>query len=211
MEAALARKTIPYWVMPVLLFLPIWAIYYVGYLERPDAAPEGLLFEGGEIYAAQCAGCHGATGGGGSGRALAGGEVLLTFPAEGTGGYDGLAGHIAWVVQGTSGTQATEGGTYGDPGRVDGARATGSFGNMGGFGSLSIEELVAVVHYERVTHGGLSEEEAEIEDLVLEEFVGLREEAGATSWDAESVATISEQLDEARAVVNGDEAETASE
>ena len=33
--AAKARKTIPVWVMPVLLFLPIWAIYYVGYLERP--------------------------------------------------------------------------------------------------------------------------------------------------------------------------------
>ncbi len=76
--AAKARKTIPVWVMPVLLFLPIWAIYYVGYLERPPAEG-GLAVEGTEVYGT-CAGCHGGGGGGGSGRVLNGGEVNRTFP-----------------------------------------------------------------------------------------------------------------------------------
>ena len=34
-EAGLRRKTVPVWILPVLLFLPFWAIYYVGYLENP--------------------------------------------------------------------------------------------------------------------------------------------------------------------------------
>ena len=38
--AALARKKMPFWVVPVLLFLPIWMILYVGTLERPPTAPD---------------------------------------------------------------------------------------------------------------------------------------------------------------------------
>ena len=45
------RQKIPYWVMPVLLFLPIWLIMYVGTLEEPTRE-EGVLFEGGEVYEA---------------------------------------------------------------------------------------------------------------------------------------------------------------
>ena len=84
-EAANARKKVPVWIIPVLVFLPFWAIYYVGYLENPPVEPEGLAFEGEEIYTAQCAGCHGGGGGGGSGRQLNGGEVLLTFPSAASG------------------------------------------------------------------------------------------------------------------------------
>ena len=34
-RAALARKRIPVWVMPVLAFLPIWAVIYVNTLSKP--------------------------------------------------------------------------------------------------------------------------------------------------------------------------------
>lgn len=203
--AALRRKTVPYWVMPVLLFMPIWAIYYVGYLERPPADPEGLLFEGGEVYAEVCASCHGGTGSGGTGRQLSGGEVLLTFPAD-SGGYDGLAGHIAWVANGSEQTELVEGPVYGDPARTgaDSPRMVGSFGAvMGNFSeSLTVEELAAVVYYERVAHGGLDDATAAYELEVLEEFVHINEAAGVSNLAlGVSVAALSAQLDEARAVV----------
>ncbi|MDE0066131.1 MAG: hypothetical protein OXN44_04570 [Acidimicrobiaceae bacterium] len=203
--AALNRKTIPYWVMPVLLFLPIWAIYYVGYLERPPADPEGLLFEGGEVYAEVCASCHGGTGSGGTGRQLNGGEVLLTFPGDAA-SYDGLAGHIAWVANGSDQTEITEGPVYGDPARVgaDSPRTVGSFGAaMGNFAeSLTVEELAAVVYYERVAHGDLDDEAAALELEVLEEFVHINDAAGVGNLAlGVSVAEVSAQLDEARAVV----------
>ena len=212
--AARQRKTIPYWVMPVLLFMPIWAIYYVGYLERPPADPEGLLFEGGEVYAEVCATCHGGTGSGGTGRQLSGGEVLLTFPSEAA-GYDGLAGHIAWVANGSQQTEITEGSQYGDPARTgtDSPREVGSFGAaMGNFTeSLTVEELAAVVYYERVTHGGLDDETAAHELDVLEEFVHINEGVGVSNLAlGVSVAEISAQLDEARAAVAAAEHEVAA-
>ena len=52
-EAAETRKKVPVWVIPVLIFLPFWA-FYVGYLENPPAAPEGLAYEGAEIYSGRC-------------------------------------------------------------------------------------------------------------------------------------------------------------
>ena len=203
--AALQRKTIPYWVMPVLLFLPIWAIYYVGYLERPPADPEGLLFEGGEVYAEVCASCHGGTGSGGTGRQLSGGEVLLTFPSDAA-DYDGLAGHIAWVANGSEQTEIVEGPSYGDPARTgtDSPRTVGSFGAvMGSFTeSLSVEELAAVVYYERVAHGGIDDETAAHELEVLEEFVLINEEAGVSNLAlGMSAAEVSAQLEEARGAV----------
>lgn len=212
--AALQRKTIPYWVMPVLLFLPIWAIYYVGYLERPPADPEGLLFEGGEVYAEVCASCHGGTGSGGTGRQLNGGEVLLTFPSDAA-GYDGLAGHIAWVANGSDQTEITEGPVYGDPARTgtDSPRTVGSFGAaMGNFTeSLTVEELAAVVYYERVAHGGIDDETAAHELEVLEEFVHINEEAGVGNLAlGVSVAEVSAQLDEARATVAAAHSEVAA-
>ena len=130
-EAAETRKKVPVWIVPVLIFLPFWAIFYVGYLENPPAAPEGLAYEGAEIYSGQCAGCHGGGGGGGSGRQLNGGEVLLTFPSLASGAsYDGLAGHLHWVANGTAGSQAEGLLVYGDPDRPGGAHAPGSYGQM---------------------------------------------------------------------------------
>ncbi|MCY4458208.1 MAG: hypothetical protein OXB90_09740 [Acidimicrobiaceae bacterium] len=212
--AALRRKQIPYWVLPVLLFLPFWAIYYVGYLERPPADPEGLLFEGGEVYAEVCASCHGGTGSGGTGRQLNGGEVLLTFPSDAA-NYDGLAGQIAWVANGSEQHELTEGPIYGDPARVgdDSPRMVGSFGAvMGNFAeALTVEELAAVVYYERVAHGELADETAAHELAVLEEFVHLSDEAGVSNLAlGVTVAEVAEQLDEARDIVAAAQDEVAS-
>jgi len=207
--AAKARKTIPVWVMPVLLFLPIWAIYYVGYLERPPETG-GLAFEGEEIYA-QCAGCHGAGGGGGTGRQLSDGEVTLTFPAGITaGGYDGLAGQIAWVANGSNGTAEIENATiYGDPDRVGGARGISSLGSMASFADgLNVETLGAVVFHERAQFGNL-EPDTVIEELeLIEEWIHVIEEEGidivGISYD-----TVHETLNEARSTLGVEE--TASE
>ena len=196
-EAGLKRKTIPAWIIPVLLFLPIWAIYYVGYLENPPAEAGGLLVEGGDIYSGQCASCHGGTGGGGSGRQLNDGQVLLTFPSFAAGeSFDGLANQLAWVANGTAGTTTA---TYGDPARTGGARTPGSFGQMGGFGSsLSVEELLAVVYYERVTHGGLDADAAAIELGVLEELIHVAEEEGTDFGSGLTGEDIAHLLDTAR-------------
>lgn len=201
-EAALRRKTLPVWIIPVLLFLPVWAIYYVGYLENPPAEPTGLAYEGGEIYAAQCAGCHGAGGGGGSGRQLNGGEVLLTFPSlEAGAAYDGLAGMIHWVANGTQGTIDAGMLGYGDPGRPGGGRAPGSFGaQMAAFGgNLSAEELLAVVYHERASFGEAGDDAVVAEMALLEELVHMTEEEGITSLADASLEEIQSWVDTARA------------
>lgn len=212
--AAKARKTIPVWVMPVLLFLPIWAIYYVGYLENPPTTG-GFAFEGEEVYAGSCAGCHGGGGAGGSGRQLNGGEVLLTFPVYTAGdAYDGLAGHIAWVANGSAGTEAAEGtNLYGSADRPAGQRTVGSFGSsMGGFASsLSVEELAASVFHERSQFGGDQiDADGIAEELeVLEEFVHVAEEEGIDNLGGLTVAEIHELLQQARGAGGG--SESASE
>ena len=147
-QAAMGRNKIPYWVMPVLLFLPIWVFMYVGTLEEPTRAATGILADGAEVYAAQCAVCHLASGGGsGTGPQLNDGEVVLTFPDDPE--NLGLAQHVAWVAIATDGTG--EGNPYGSPER---GREAGWFANMPGhWDELSGTEILAVVLYERVTHG----------------------------------------------------------
>ena len=94
-QAALRRQKIPYWVMPVLLFLPIWVFMYVGTLEEPTRAATGILADGAEVYAQQCAVCHVASGGGGgTGPQLNDGEVLLTFPRRPREPGPGSARHL---------------------------------------------------------------------------------------------------------------------
>ncbi|MEM7141547.1 MAG: hypothetical protein AAF548_10990 [Actinomycetota bacterium] len=208
--AAKARKTIPVWVMPVLLFLPFWAIYYVGYLENPPVTG-GLAFEGEEMYVT-CAGCHGGGGGGGSGRQLNDGEVLRTFPVGITAdGYDGLAGMIAWVANGSELTRSLEGmSTYGDPAREGGPHViAGELGPMSGFGAIwDVEQLASAVFHERSQFGGdLIDADLIVEELeLLEEFIHVAEEDGIEHLDGMTVAQISEMLDAARAKVGGDEA-----
>ena len=156
----------PIWAASVLVFLPIWAIFYVGMLE-PPSTDELVLIENGAAAYSTCSSCHGGDGGGSaSGRQLNDGEVLLTF--ANTPEFDGLAHHISWVYLGTAGTKDLGLDNYGDPNRPGGQREVDSYANgMSGFSNLSLEDLVSVVYYERVTHGGLDAERAALEEEML--------------------------------------------
>ena len=50
-NAAKTRNKIPWWAASALLCLPIWAVIYVGTLERPEVEATGVLQHGAEIYA----------------------------------------------------------------------------------------------------------------------------------------------------------------
>ncbi len=146
MASAEGRKKIPYWVMPVLLFLPIWLIMYVGTLEDPTRE-EGVIYEGGLVYATHCASCHGVSGGGGVGPSFNNGAVIETFSL--------LESQVAWVVHGTQGYQDAGLTTYGDTNKQLG----GTGANMPAFGAdLTAEELVTSVLYTRIELGGYGEE-----------------------------------------------------
>lgn len=131
------RSGIPVWMMPIIVLLPFWAVVYMGAFAAPKKA--GGPRTGAQIYvAAGCGSCHGATGGGGVGPKLTGGEAKLTFPNE--------EDHIKWVTEGSSGSR---GKPYGDPNRPGGQHGPAS-GGMPAFGSqLTPDEIKAVVQYER--------------------------------------------------------------
>lgn len=145
-EASITRKRIPFWAMPILGFLPVWAILYAGSLSPADTGGPGELELGAEIYASRCASCHGGGGGGGVGRPLSGGEVLKTFPT--------IEGQLEFVRLGSDGIGLGQ--PYGDPNREGGAHVAGTFqGNkMPAFEDLTDAELLAVVRHERETLSG---------------------------------------------------------
>lgn len=154
-EAALRRKRIPYWAMPVVGLLPIWIILYAGSLSPAATGGPTQLTLGAETYATKCASCHGAGGGGGVGRPLSGGEVLKTFP--------NLASQLEFVAHGTDGVGV--GNPYGDPAREGGPHIAGQYnGNkMPAFlDTLTPEELLAVVRHERETLSGEEVPAAEV-------------------------------------------------
>jgi len=97
---------------------------------------------GEEVYQ-QCAACHGGTGlGAGNFPPLAGGAVLATFPESQCGD------HVEWVALGSLGWPEATYGATNTPVGASGAQ-------MPGFGvSLTQEELLAVVIFERVEFGG---------------------------------------------------------
>lgn len=136
---AVARTRVPMWVMPVLVLLPFWGFLYMGaFGERGTQEVLDPLVLGAQVYRSQgCSSCHGASGEGGVGPALAGGEAALTFPDE--------ADHEAWIKSGSGGVK---GQPYGDPDRPGGQRGPAK-GIMPGFPGLSDEEIKAVVAYER--------------------------------------------------------------
>ena len=188
----------PFWIAPVLLALPVWALFYVGTLERVPQGLTGLLGEGEELYIESgCSGCHGAEGGGGIGPALANGEVHITFTS--------IEDQMAWIARGSAivGT----GNNYASP---DSLRQRPVAGQMPGYGidgstSLNVEELLAVTLYERTQlepNEEIAEEEilfAEAMNLLLEtgELEGMLEEDGLAIEDVFDGQTVtSEQIAE---------------
>jgi len=138
--AALTRRKIPWWAAGTLILLPIWAITYVGTLERPTREATGILAHGAEVYEKRCSSCHGATGSGGAGHQLANGEVLITFPH--------IEDHVEWVVKGSDGFGV--GNPYGDP-----TRGRIVEGGMPAFGDvLTVDELLGAIIHERSRFGG---------------------------------------------------------
>jgi len=134
--AEVRKRRIPAWAMGVLAIVPLWGLLYVGAFGargNEAAAPDGSI-----IFGNNCASCHGATGGGGVGPKLAGGEAVLTFPNE--------QDHIDWV---NNGSAPVKGKGYGDPNRVGGQHIAASGGMPAFGGRLSPEEIAAVVTYER--------------------------------------------------------------
>lgn len=147
-EAALKRKKIPYWAMPVLAFLPLWAVIYIGGLSPASNGAPSQLATGQAIFSANCAGCHGAGGGGGVGRVMTDGNLVATFPD--------IIGQLEFVWLGSNGT-GPAGTPYGDPAREGGQHKTLSYnGNpMPNFDkTLSQSQLLAVVRYEWETISG---------------------------------------------------------
>lgn len=140
--AAEARKKMPWWATAAALTLVLWAFLFTFTLE-PRVTESPAIAAGRELYA-PCAGCHGPTGGGGSGPAFADGAVIETFAA--------WEDQVEWV---TVGSQDWPDATYGDN-----ATAVGASGNiMPGFGTehggtYSEEEILEVVRYEREVIAG---------------------------------------------------------
>jgi mono/diheme cytochrome c family protein len=159
--AALSRKKIPYWAMPVLAALPLWAYVYQATLEPAPAGELTPVEEGGVIYtAAACSGCH---GGGGAGNASVPAltEVLETWPD--------YRDQMMWVRLGSNGWEEFSD-TYGAPAKpINGGMPPHT---------LSDQELALVVLYERVQFGELEEGS--------EEYLALLEIAEGNTTFAEA-------------------------
>ena len=143
-QAAIRRPKVPKFAIPVLAALPVWALVYAGTFATPAQSLDPELELGQETYQTNCSGCHGGGGEGGTGRPLAN-QVLLTFPNK--------ADHLAWVHNGSP----AAGTPYGAADRPGGQHVsqTGGFGAMPAFaGTLTDEEIAAVVRYEREVLGG---------------------------------------------------------
>ncbi len=152
-RASLQRKKIPIWVMPVLAFLPLWAIMYVNTLSKPRSTVPSQLEAGATDYANRCQSCHQADGSGGAGRPLyaaaEGGGVLTTFPY--------IADQLQFVWLGSAGTGAA-GTPYGSKDKPGGQHKVLSYDGktlMPTFkGSITQTELLEIVRHERETFGG---------------------------------------------------------
>lgn len=123
----------------------------------PGSGTLNYVALGSQVYATNCASCHGPDGGGiGTFPRLSGGSVLETFGQ--------CSGHLSWVGLGSSGWVAQNGPTYGDTNNP-------SVGGMPAFGAvLTPDELAAAVMFERVVFGGADTDEALVDcGLVVEE------------------------------------------
>jgi hypothetical protein len=152
-RASLNRKKIPLWVMPVLAFLPLWAIMYVNTLSKPQSTVPTQLEAGATAYVNRCQSCHAADGSGGAGRPLyaaaEGGGVLTTFP------YIADQLQFVWLGSALTGEKGTP---YGNPDKPGGQHLVLSYDGqtlMPKFqGTITQTELLEVVRHEREVFGG---------------------------------------------------------
>ena len=169
--AAKSRKKIPYWAMPVLAALPLWAYVYQATLEPAPSGELTPMEAGAQVYTT-CAACHGASGAGSAAAPSLEG-VQDTFPD--------FRDHLMWVRVGNGGWLAKSGDTYG----ANDTPTTG--GTMPEHPTLTDQELAEVVLYERVQFGGMEPEGEEYELLL-----GLAE--GTTTVDDAGLGELSEAL-----------------
>ena len=155
--AALSRKKIPLWAMPVLAALPLWAYVYQRTLEPPPAAENDPFVLGEAVYTG-CQSCHGVDGGGISAPALD--NVLVQWPD--------YRDQIMWIKLGSEQWYEISGE------KVYGANDTPTSNSpMPGWGdALTDEQIAEVVLYERTAFGGL--------DPTSEEYLALVEVAEGT-------------------------------
>ncbi|MGH9184801.1 MAG: c-type cytochrome, partial [Acidimicrobiales bacterium] len=174
--AAKNRQKIPWWAMPVLAGLPVWAGLYAWTLESPSEGETDPLVLGQELYENTCASCHTASGGGQD----AGGSAPVDF-REGAllDTWPNWRNHVAWV---TLGSQGWPGGSYG-------AQEKPIKGGMPAHeGTLTAEEIALVVRYERETLAGLDPEE-EPDLVAITDAIGLGESTTADGENVEDVLT----------------------
>jgi len=144
--AANQRRKVPFWAMATLSLMPVWGFMYVRAITDSGEVAAGPLAEGAEIYN-NCASCHGAGGGGGTGYQFSEGEVLKSFP--------NIEDQIRYVYYGTEQYNLAGIEIYGNPERDGGPHITGAQGPMPAFGAQLTEyEIVEVICHERYTLGG---------------------------------------------------------
>jgi mono/diheme cytochrome c family protein len=159
-QAAEKRKRIPYWAMPVIALLPVWAFLYSEGISPPPNTDEGLAV-GAEVYLS-CQGCHLPSGAGGTGAKLSEGEVLKTYP-------DPVA-MMEWIHLGAVEWTGTSGSApYGNPDREGGPQDTGTLSlEMPAFTDLDAEELAGVTRYIREELSGEAPASPEVQELYHE-------------------------------------------
>lgn len=149
-DAANRRRRIPVWAIALFPALMIWAVIYVNGVSNPPASANTPDAVGASLYGTSCSGCHGATGGGGSGPAFAGGDLLKVFPK--------WQDQVKWVDVGSSNWTSVTGS------KTFGATNKPISGTMPGFGpkgdsSLTCSQILMVVRYEREHFAGAQPED----------------------------------------------------
>jgi mono/diheme cytochrome c family protein len=141
------RTKTPFWVLPILVGMPIYAFIYFGaFGSRAAVNNNSPLVIGQGLFSSNCATCHGANGEGGVGPQLNGGSVLKTWPS--------VTDHVNWVH---TGGKPFIGKTYGAQGHtVSASNVMPAFGLDNG-GTLTNDQILDVVCYERVALGGAKE------------------------------------------------------
>ncbi len=171
--AAKRRRKVPAFAQAMLVGLPLWALIFAFTNDVPTSDELTPLASGAEVYGTNCAACHGAGGGGGSGPALAEGALLVTFPDP--------AEQVRWLYLGSDGWKTEVGPTYGGVNKAVG-------GGMPAWASLSGEELLDVTLHERTTLSGeefnLEDWQAVLDDPILADKQAELQET-LDKWEAE--------------------------